>query len=488
MFKGKGRTVILGGLGKDVDTDGLRRLFAEIGGITYATVWTDSESGLSKGAGKVEFESNDLAQRAVEALRKFSPTAASIPFATCFCDGDTSSIDIHYDKVVSWLLARHVLKEDWHTALDGIHAKASLAMKDVPANDLDYFQVQEFCKLLSKSADSTEEKALKQVLELYKQSNAHLAEAAGSLMQTLRFDIPRATSQAQSCQKQEQEIERRQKDLRTRETEVKRKFREMCDARQIKGVDFQAELQDYISSALPKRLDNAVSLITSSCKEPLRFYNDFSKALGEDSNNGGDNMPLLRFVAANGNALLKDAADVNDQLKAEFKRVQDPKSVNVLANTVARGLVVDELMELDTFLAERCWELEEVESGRLTQNTNVKVEFNLEQTKAFHSKVAEAVEALCGKDVQPLLLLSSSESALRHAVSELAAQKALCEKPSKESATLDQRKAELSAEADLHSEESKRLRAQAQKLKGWLEEEMTRVLKYKVHVVGDSCP
>merc|ERR1712086_357844 len=143
---------------------------------------------------------------------------------------------------------------------------------------------------------------------------------------------------------------------------------------------------------------------------------------------------------------------------------------------------------MGTFLGERCWELEESEKGQLEQNASVKVEFNLEETKDFRRKVAESVEALCGKEVQPLLLLHYSEQALRNVASQLSVQKALCEKPVKEIAVLEQRKSELMADADTRLKEVDRLRAEAERLKGWLQEEVSRLVKCKVRLIGDIDP
>merc|ERR1712070_1063831 len=120
-----------------------------------------------------------------------------------------------------------------------------------------------------------------------------------------------------------QDVERRQKDLSKRETESKQKFREMCDTHKISGGNCQTELQDSIKSALPKCLENATSKITSNTVEPLKFYEDFSRSLGDNGASSNQTpMTLLHFMIANGNALLKDAAGKNNELKAEWEKVQ----------------------------------------------------------------------------------------------------------------------------------------------------------------------
>lgn len=81
--------------------------------------------------------------------------------------------------------------------------------------------------------------------------------------------------------------------------------------------------------------------------------------------------------------------------------------------------------------------------------------------------------------------MHGSEAALRHAVSQLSTQKLLCEKPGRESSALERRKAELSSEADVNLKEAGRLREQAQKLKRRLEEEISRLMKNKIRLVGD---
>lgn len=474
----------------------MKRTFEKVGGITNATVWKDDDTGKSKGAGKVEFESTELALRALEALCT-SGAPANVLFATVFTDADTDQIGIQYDKVIEWLSARGKVPEDWRTTLKTIQAKTSLAKKDILAdkassvNDLDYFKIKKFSP-----ADSFQE-----VLDLYKQGNTHVAEAASSLKQIVRHDIPGAKDQAQSCQKQAQDVERRQRDLKAREVEVKRKFKEMCDVHQIAGDNVNTELQKYIATAVPKCLDDATAKITSSCKEPLSFYRSFSQLLlAGEKGATADDMPLLTaLLQCSGNALLKDAASWDAKLKAEWQNVQeqwkdkdtksdeidvrtDPANLKVLANTLARGLVVDELVELEAFLAERCWELEESEKGQVEQNTAVKVEFNLEKTREFHSKVSDCIEALSGKEVQPLLLMQSSQHA-RHVASQLLNQKALCEKPGKETSALEQRRVELVAEADVLQKEVDRLQAEAQHLKGWLEEEISKLTKHKVRLL-----
>lgn len=63
-----GRQVFVGGLGLDVDGDVLRKACAPVGGVTYAAVFTDRASGAPKGTGKVEFETEELAQAAVDQL------------------------------------------------------------------------------------------------------------------------------------------------------------------------------------------------------------------------------------------------------------------------------------------------------------------------------------------------------------------------------------------------------------------------------------
>lgn len=479
----KGRQIFIGGLSPDIDADDLRKFFAEIGGIVYATVWKDSATGLSKGAGKVEFETAELLKKAVETIRKPGAAAGHFTFATVFTDAETSQIDIQYDKAIDWLVSRSKLKEDWHVVLKGLHAKASLANKTIMADDAS--MAEQFSNL--EGSDAT---AWKETLDDYKSGNAHVAEAARSLMQMVRHSGPAARNKLQSIQKQVQDVERRQKELSQKEVDAKRKFKEMCETHQI-PVDtksgYESVLHDQTKKTVDALLEKAASQIKSSCPEPVKFYEAFIASLAMGAPKTDQSlMPLLLFVAANGNAPLKDAAGVNAQLKAEWAiQSQSDAGIKILNTQVSRGLVVDELVELETFLAERCFELEECEKGNLQQNENVKVQFTLEETKAFHSKVAEAVETLSGKDVLPLFVLYSSQAARCHAVAALESQERLCQKSGKESSELDITKATLSLEAAAHSKEVAQLQAQVKQLKGWLEEELGQLMKYKVHLVGD---
>lgn len=63
-----GRTVFLGGLSWELDSDGLRSFAEQVGPVTHAAVFTNRETGKSRGSGKVQYESQELARKAVEEL------------------------------------------------------------------------------------------------------------------------------------------------------------------------------------------------------------------------------------------------------------------------------------------------------------------------------------------------------------------------------------------------------------------------------------
>ncbi|CAE6917780.1 PABPC1L [Symbiodinium natans] len=63
-----GRTIFLGGLSWDVDSEALKAFASQVGEVTYAAVFTNKETGKSKGSGKVQFATAELADKAVEEL------------------------------------------------------------------------------------------------------------------------------------------------------------------------------------------------------------------------------------------------------------------------------------------------------------------------------------------------------------------------------------------------------------------------------------
>ncbi|CAE7677585.1 CP31B, partial [Symbiodinium pilosum] len=63
-----GRTIFLGGLSWDVDSDALKAFASRVGEVTYAAVFTNKDTGKSKGSGKVQFANTELASKAVEEL------------------------------------------------------------------------------------------------------------------------------------------------------------------------------------------------------------------------------------------------------------------------------------------------------------------------------------------------------------------------------------------------------------------------------------
>lgn len=62
------RQVFCGGISHDTDNEALRAFGAQIGIVTYASVFMDRESGRPKGAGKLEFETAEVAQQAIREL------------------------------------------------------------------------------------------------------------------------------------------------------------------------------------------------------------------------------------------------------------------------------------------------------------------------------------------------------------------------------------------------------------------------------------
>lgn len=65
---GDGRTIFIGGLGWDVGSDDLQVFASQVGTVTFASVFIDNKTGKSKGCGKVQYETKELALQAVEEL------------------------------------------------------------------------------------------------------------------------------------------------------------------------------------------------------------------------------------------------------------------------------------------------------------------------------------------------------------------------------------------------------------------------------------
>eukprot|EP00930_Biecheleria_cincta_P035543 TRINITY_DN24444_c0_g1_i1.p1 TRINITY_DN24444_c0_g1~~TRINITY_DN24444_c0_g1_i1.p1 ORF type:complete len:422 (+),score=119.32 TRINITY_DN24444_c0_g1_i1:35-1300(+) len=417
MLGKKSRQVFIGGLAPDTKEEDLRKALADVGGISDVTLWKDPESGRTKGAGKIKFETEELAKQAVQALRA---SRGSFSYATVFTDANPGEIDVQYDRASQWLVSRQKLQTD-------------------------------------------------------------LDEAARSLLQRVRYDLPAVKNQEQTCQKQVQETESRQREASRQESETTKKLQDMCDAHHISGADFMVELQSYVNTAIPRFQENASSKVLS-CAEALEFYTSITKSLREKGVGQEDEnpLPVLRHLLANGNALLKDAAHLSEELQQEWKKLQehcqDAGNVRMLGNARTRFLVVDDLLELETFLSQTCWQLEDRSSdGQLS----------LDEVKALHSSVAAALEALRGRDVQPLLALHCSPTALQNCAAKLSAQKALCARNAERSAALKELKASFAAEAEQCSKSAQALAAQVREQRAWLEAEMSRVTKYKVSLVGE---
>ena len=180
-------------------------------------------------------------------------------------------IDIHYKKMLSWLLDRGKLQKGWNKSYRSVRVKVEAALKslpkgigevskyvdetldngNVPEENFNYFHAKKVFELCKDSVEKDPSKSTaKSLLGYYKdqdlaawdaivygyeKGNIHLGEAARVMKSNVEYEIPAIKQTLARIEKRIGEIDRKVVEVGKSIGESKNSLTEKCAALKIKG-------------------------------------------------------------------------------------------------------------------------------------------------------------------------------------------------------------------------------------------------------------
>lgn len=227
-------------------------------------------------------------------------------------------IDIHYNKLLDWLINRRHCNQQWQKTAAQIREKINIAIQDMPPVDeitqllqgsyINYFHCQTIVELL-KDTDfgkknmigqysSQKMKDWMEIIKLYETDGVYLAETAQMLARNVNYEIPALKKQIAKCQQIQKECDKKEADYATKSTDLKKKYESTCKQLGIQGKKIKSELATLVED-LPTTF-NKLCDSASGLKPAVDFYRDFVNFLMKDAP-VNDSLPMLKHVLKNGN-------------------------------------------------------------------------------------------------------------------------------------------------------------------------------------------
>ncbi|KAK3578328.1 hypothetical protein CHS0354_039035 [Potamilus streckersoni] len=229
-------------------------------------------------------------------------------------------IDIHYNKLLDWLLNRRHCNQNWQTVAHVIHEKINEALRDMPQTEelskvlqgtssLNYSHCKQILNLLE-STESNKKNIFGQytsqrmkdwsdIIKLYERDGVYLADTAQMLMRNVNYEIPALKKQMAKCQQVQKECDRKEAEYVSKAAELRKKYETSCKQIGIEGKKIKSEL-----AALVKDLPSVFSKIaasTSSLQKAVDFYAGFTDFVTNSKSLGSESLPFLRFIQKHSN-------------------------------------------------------------------------------------------------------------------------------------------------------------------------------------------
>jgi len=231
-------------------------------------------------------------------------------------------IDIHFNKLLDWLIDRRHCNVTWATDAVVIRGKInsalSLPLDEIPHNDslaallaiphLNFFHVQDIVDLLAPTEKEKKNflgqctspvmNAWTEVTKLYQKNGVYLAEAAQQLIRFVNYEIAALKKALEKNQKMVKECERKEAEYDQQVHQIADAYQNKCRRLGIEGTSVKRELLQQVVE-----LPSLYADIASDCQRldsVLDFYRAFLLFLKVDPAEN-DFLPILRHVLAKGN-------------------------------------------------------------------------------------------------------------------------------------------------------------------------------------------
>ncbi|KAL8450221.1 hypothetical protein Emed_002617 [Eimeria media] len=253
--------------------------------------------------------------------------------------------DVPYEGVVSWLLCRRLLPEDYHQRLKGMTAYIREALQQQQQQQTEdpevlafleekkggpfgYSEVEKLVELLaknkatdglfSKAFGSASYRQWRRLQKTFQQQNLHLADVSRALCSAANGLVPSHQKNLQQKQRLISDCIKRQQQLQETATAAQESYQQLClnyGLQQETAGDpqlLQQQLQVYVHRKLPLRLQRAEQLLQQPGADLLSFYRSFisfsAGSLNKQEEEGQAPLPLLALLSVKGNMSLEEAA------------------------------------------------------------------------------------------------------------------------------------------------------------------------------------
>jgi len=205
-------------------------------------------------------------------------------------------IDVNYQKLTDFLVARQKLPKDWHKRLQAINAKANAALKEAPAEALsklpggadgapmDYARAVQLRDVFAATTDrglfgglTGHAGTWDKIVKAYENQAVFLGESAQMLVQNADYEIPFLRKQAQRCDAQVTDCQRRHAEYVRSAGQCAANFKAECERLGVDPTDVRGSLRG-LAKELPQNLEKVADAVqTDKLGEAVAYYKAFSR-------------------------------------------------------------------------------------------------------------------------------------------------------------------------------------------------------------------
>ncbi|XP_035695000.1 CDK5 regulatory subunit-associated protein 3-like [Branchiostoma floridae] len=232
-------------------------------------------------------------------------------------------IDIHYNKLLDWLVDRRHCNRQWQAAALVVREKINAAIQDMPevqeitqllqGTYINYFHCMRIVELLKVSEANTKDifgryssqrmKDWQEVVKLYEKDNVNLAEGAQLLTRNVNYEIPAVKRQIAKYKQTQEECVKKEADFTSQARIEREGFKASCKELGIVGKNIRSELLALLKQ-LPG-IHQKLAEETKSLQPAIDFYSAFVHFLLSSSGDGSKTdvsmVPMLRYLTSHGN-------------------------------------------------------------------------------------------------------------------------------------------------------------------------------------------
>jgi hypothetical protein len=227
-------------------------------------------------------------------------------------------IDIHYNKLLDWLIDRRHCDSKWTVQIRRIREKINASLPSLPPDQLatlgdrpalNYFQCRQILETVktvdgdSKSLfgkyNSPRVQEWAEIVRDFEKGGVYLADCAQQLTRNVNYEIPALKQSLARSQQIQQDTLKREQEARSTAASLRSKFHASCQEMGIQGEGVREELQDLLSE-LPGIFQQTLDGL-QSLSPALSYYQTVVETNTGRPVDPPTFLPVLHYLMTNGN-------------------------------------------------------------------------------------------------------------------------------------------------------------------------------------------